>query len=177
MDDDESFDEFYTKLKDIVNSAFNLGEQIPEPKIVRKILRSLPEWFHAKITAIEESKNLDCIHLIELIWNMQTYELGLVRVGKGSKSKNMALKVKNDDKDELSEDEDSKFKSYITRQFKKFIKNVNVKASDKDCKQSEFSQFKSQDKGKREFKDAGQNNNVPTGPKCYGCQGYGHMKQ
>ena len=177
MDDDESFDEFYAKLKDIVNSAFNLGEHIPEPKIVRKILRSLLEWFHAKITAIEESKNLDCIHLIELIWNLQTYELGLVRVGKWSKSKNMALKVKNDDKDELSEDEDSKFKSYITRQFKKFIKNVNVKASDKDCKQSEFSQFKSQNKGKREFKDTGQNNNVPAGPKCYGCQGYGHMKQ
>ena len=43
MDDDESFDEFYAKLKDIVNSAFNLGEQIPEPKIVRKIIRSLPK--------------------------------------------------------------------------------------------------------------------------------------
>ena len=47
MEGDESFDEFYTKLKDIVNSAFNLGETIPEPKIVRKVLRSLPERFHA----------------------------------------------------------------------------------------------------------------------------------
>ena len=47
MEEDESFDEFYTKLKDIVNSAFNLGETIPEPKIVRKVLRSLPERFHA----------------------------------------------------------------------------------------------------------------------------------
>ena len=56
MDEDESFDEFYAKLKDIVNSAFNLGEQIPMPKIVRKILRSPLERFHAKITAIEESK-------------------------------------------------------------------------------------------------------------------------
>ena len=28
MDEDGSFDEFYAKLKDIVNSAFNLGEQI-----------------------------------------------------------------------------------------------------------------------------------------------------
>ena len=54
MEDDESFDEFYAKLKDIVNSAFNLGETIPESKIVRKVLRSLPERFHAKITAIEE---------------------------------------------------------------------------------------------------------------------------
>ena len=40
MEEDESFDEFYAKLKDIVNSAFNLGETIPEPKIVQKVLRS-----------------------------------------------------------------------------------------------------------------------------------------
>ena len=36
MDEDESFDEFYAKLKDIVNSAFTLGETIPETKFVRK---------------------------------------------------------------------------------------------------------------------------------------------
>ena len=67
MKKDESFDEFYTKLKGIVNSAFNLGETIPEPKIVRKVLRSLPERFHAKITTIEESKDIDKIPLIELV--------------------------------------------------------------------------------------------------------------
>ena len=42
MKEDETFDEFHAKLKDIVNSAFNLGNHIPEPKIVRKVLRSLP---------------------------------------------------------------------------------------------------------------------------------------
>ena len=31
MEKDESFDEFYAKLKDIVNSIFNLGETILEP--------------------------------------------------------------------------------------------------------------------------------------------------
>ena len=36
IEEDESFNKFYAKLKDIVNSAFNLGETIPEPKIVRK---------------------------------------------------------------------------------------------------------------------------------------------
>ena len=50
MERDESFDEFYAKLKDIVNSAFNIGETIPESKIVRNVLRSLPEKFDAKIT-------------------------------------------------------------------------------------------------------------------------------
>ena len=77
MEEDETFDKFYAKLKDIVNSAFNLGESIVEPKIVRKILRSLPERFRAKITAIEEVKDIDHIPLTELVGNLQTYEMGL----------------------------------------------------------------------------------------------------
>ena len=64
MEEDELFDEFYAKLKDIVNSVFNLGKTIPESKIVRKVLRSLLERFYAKITAIEESKDIDKIPLI-----------------------------------------------------------------------------------------------------------------
>ena len=46
MEKDETFDEFYAKLMDIVNFVFNLGKSIAESKIVRKILRSLPERFH-----------------------------------------------------------------------------------------------------------------------------------
>ena len=129
---DESFDEFYAKLKDIVNSAFNLGETIPEPKIVRKVFRSLPKRFHAKITVIEESKNIDKIPLTELVGNLQTYELGLTRIVKTGKGKGMALKAKSSDTDKSSDDEDSKMKSYITRQFKKFMKNANGKGFDRD---------------------------------------------
>ena len=88
-------------------------------------------------------KSSNSIPLTELIRNLQTYELGLARVGKGGKGKNMALKTKNDNNDESFDDEDTKLKSYITRQFKKFIKNANVKPGDKDRKQSAFSQFKS----------------------------------
>ena len=67
MEENESFDEFHAKLKDVVNSAFNLGETIPKPKIIRKVLRSLPKRFHAKIMVIEESKDIDKIPLIELV--------------------------------------------------------------------------------------------------------------
>ena len=59
MKGDELFDEFYAKFKDIVNSTFNLGETIFESKIVREVLRSQLERFHAKITTIEESKDID----------------------------------------------------------------------------------------------------------------------
>ena len=123
MEEDELFDEFYAKLKDIVNSAFNLGETNPEPKIVRKVLRSLLERFHTKITAIEESKDIDKIPLTELVGNLQTYELGLTRISQTGKVKSMALKAKSNETDKSSDNEDSKMKSYITKQFKKFMKN------------------------------------------------------
>ena len=53
MEGDKLFDEFYAKFK-----------------IVRKVLRSLLERFHAKITAIEESKDIDKIPLTELVGNL-----------------------------------------------------------------------------------------------------------
>ena len=175
IEEDESFDEFYTKFKDIVNSAFNLGKTIPESKIVRKVLRSLLERFHAKITTIKESKDIYKIPLTELVGNLQTYELGLIRIGKSGKSKSMALKAKSSDTEESSNDEDSKMKSYITRQFKKFMKNANGKGFDKDRSQSSSSQLKSQDKRKKDARDGSQYT-VPLGPKCFGCQGFGLMK-
>ena len=165
MEEDEPFDELYAKLKDIVNSVFNLGETIPEPKILRKVLISLPKRFHAKITTIEESKDIDKIPLIELVGNLQTYELDLTRIGKLGKGKSMTLKAKSSDIDESSDDKDFKMKSYIIRQFKKFMKNANGKGFDKDFRQSSSSQFKSQDKGKKDARD-GSRYTIPSGPKC-----------
>ena len=116
--------------------------------------------------------------MTELVGNLQTYKLGLSRIGKSSKSKSksMALKAKSSDTDESSDDEDSKMKSYITRKFKKFMKNSNGKGFDKDRRQFSSSQFKSQDKGKKDAKDGSQYT-IPARPKCFGCQGFDHMKQ
>ena len=74
--------------------------------------------------------------MTELVGNLQTYELGLIRIGKSGKSKSMALKAKSSDINESLDDENSKMKSYITRQFKKFMKNANGKGFNKDRKQS-----------------------------------------
>ena len=77
MSEDKSFDSFYGKLNDVVIGKFNLGEKTEDSKIVRKILQSLLESFHAKVTAIEESKDLGDIKVQELIGLLQTYELSL----------------------------------------------------------------------------------------------------
>ena len=55
------------------------------------------------------------------------------------------------------------------------MKNANGKGFDKDHRQSS-SQFKIQDKGKKDARDGGQYT-IPARPKCFGCQGFGHMKQ
>ena len=90
---DESFDEFYAKLNDIVNFAYNLGEIYDQPKIVRNILRSLTEDFRPKLTAITESKDVDSIPVDELVGSFQSYELDLPKT---SKSKSMTLKLVDD---------------------------------------------------------------------------------
>ena len=106
--------------------------------------------------------------MIELVGNLQTCKLGLTRISKSGKSKSITLKAKSNDKEESSDDEDSKMKSYITLQFKKFMKNANGRNFDKNCRQSSFSQFKGQDKGKKDAKVGGQYT-VLAGPKCFEC--------
>ena len=70
MFDDEYFDEFYAKLNDIINVAYNLGEIYDQPKIFRKILKFLTENFRPKVIAITESKDVDSIPIDELVGSL-----------------------------------------------------------------------------------------------------------
>jgi hypothetical protein len=63
MKNDCTFDELFAKLNDIVNSSFNLSEKIPENMIVMNVMRSLPGRFRSKVTAFEESKDLDIMKI------------------------------------------------------------------------------------------------------------------
>ena len=93
MSDDECFDEFYAKLNNIVNSAYNFGEIYDKPKIVRKILRSLTKDFRPKMAAITESKDVDSIPVDELVRSLQSYVLDLPKT---NESKSMVLKSVDD---------------------------------------------------------------------------------
>ena len=117
MSEDESFNSFYGKLNEVVIGKFKLGEKTADSKIVRKILRSLPKSFRAKVTAIEESKDLDEIKVQELIGSLQTYELSLPSQ---RKSKYLALKTINEKveaQDSSDEDEVEKDVAYLVKNF------------------------------------------------------------
>ena len=177
MFDDESFDEFYAKLNNIVNFAYNLGEIYDQPKIVRKILRSLTEDFRSKVTVITENKDVDSILVDELVGFLQSYELDLPKT---IKSKSMALKSVDDVDvngfdDELSATEIA----YLAKNFRNFLRNNNKRARGKN--NVEPRNFKRNDPTKvnnteKLREKVGQTPNNSIGQQCFGCQGYGHVK-
>jgi hypothetical protein len=75
--EDETFKEFYSKMSDLRNSIASLGKTVSDVKLIRKILRSLPEHFRIKVTTIEESKDFEEMKIEELVGSLQTYELSL----------------------------------------------------------------------------------------------------
>ncbi|XP_022843115.1 uncharacterized protein LOC111366633 [Olea europaea var. sylvestris] len=139
MKDDETFDEFYAKLNDIVNSSFNLGERIPETKIVRKVLRSLPERFRPKVTAIEESKDLDEVKIEELVGSLQTYELTLSQHKKGK-----SIALKSNKEGELSDTESLRDEeiAYFVKKFQKVLNNRRKPQDRKNGAPSRFTKDK-----------------------------------
>ena len=117
MSEDEFFDSFYYKLNKVIVGKFNLGEKTEDSKIVRKILRSLPKSFRAKVTAIEESKDFDDFNIQELVGSLQTYELSLPNQ---RKSKSLALKTVNervDVHDSSDDDAVEKDVAYLAKNF------------------------------------------------------------
>ncbi|GJS45419.1 hypothetical protein Tco_0595540 [Tanacetum coccineum] len=72
--EEESIDNAFAKFNTIITSLKALDEGFSSKNCVRKFLRALhPKW-RAKVTAIEESKNLTTLSLDELIGNLKVYE-------------------------------------------------------------------------------------------------------
>jgi len=74
MLEEETFNDYYTKIKDLRNSMISLGKKISYAKIIKKISRSLDERFRIKVTTIDESKDLDTMRIEELVGFLQTSE-------------------------------------------------------------------------------------------------------
>ncbi|OVA15679.1 hypothetical protein BVC80_1311g8 [Macleaya cordata] len=105
---------------------FALGETISNSKIVRKVLRSLPKRFEAKVTAIEESKDIDDILPEELVGNLITFKSNF---RSSKKSKNIAFKASKNvaSSDDISFDNSSDEEmALLSRQFKKFLEKKGV---------------------------------------------------
>eukprot|EP00253_Pinus_taeda_P031757 PITA_31757 len=75
MYNDESVDNYFLHIDEIVNCMKNLGEEIKESVVVEKILISLSPKFESKVSAIEEKENLQKITMSQLHEILTTYEM------------------------------------------------------------------------------------------------------
>ncbi|GJV76782.1 zf-CCHC domain-containing protein [Tanacetum coccineum] len=127
--EEESIDNAFAKFNTIITSLKALDEGFSSKNCVRKFLRALhPKW-RAKVTAIEESKNLTTLSLDELIGNLKVYEEVIKKdsetvKNKREQSRSIALKARKESSDEDSSTSDSEDEEYAmaVRNFKKFFK-------------------------------------------------------
>ncbi|GJS02960.1 retrovirus-related pol polyprotein from transposon TNT 1-94 [Tanacetum coccineum] len=128
ISEDESIDNAFARFNTIITSLKALDEGYSSKNYFRKFLRALhPNW-RAKVTAIEESKDLTSLSLDELIGNLKVHEMIIKKDSKIVKAKgerrSLALKAKKESSDEERSTSGSEDEEYamVVRDFKKFFK-------------------------------------------------------
>jgi hypothetical protein len=159
MLEDETFGEFYSKISDLRNQMVSLGKTVLDVKLIRKILRSLPERFRMKVTTIEESKDLEEIKIEELVGSLQTYELSLPPV---KKLKTIALKASKK-KVEVSSGDDSedeeKVVAMLAKNFRRLMRNERFKKKFSEKLKKVPKEVEPEEAKKKD----------PRGPRCFEC--------
>ncbi|GJV01024.1 retrovirus-related pol polyprotein from transposon TNT 1-94 [Tanacetum coccineum] len=128
ISEDKSIDSDFARFNTIITSLKALDEGYSSKNYVRKFISALhPKW-RAKVTAIEESKDLTLLSLEELIGNLKVHEMIIKKDSEIVKAKverkSLALKAKKESSDEecsKSESEDEEYAMEV-RDFKKFFK-------------------------------------------------------
>ncbi|GJW75438.1 hypothetical protein Tco_0134808 [Tanacetum coccineum] len=127
--EEESIDNAFDRFNTIITSPKALDEGFSSKNYVRKFLRVLhPKW-RAKVTAIEESKDLTSLSLDELIGNLKVYDVIIKKdpemvKGKREQNRPLVLKAKKESSNEDSSTSDSEDEEYAmaVKEFKKFFK-------------------------------------------------------
>jgi hypothetical protein len=115
-------------ILDIANSFESLGEKMPDEKLARKILRSLPKRFDMKVTAIEEAQDIATMKVEELIGSLLTYEIAInERTDKKAKSIAFVTNAEDEEAQGYLDTEESRMDALVLlgRQFNKVMKRVD----------------------------------------------------
>ncbi|KAL6211231.1 hypothetical protein ACLB2K_016458 [Fragaria x ananassa] len=187
MSENESIDEFYSRILNITNQCAGLDFPLEQSRIVRKLLRGLPPSFENKRVAIQESKDLRTYSLEELVGNLKTYEAhkkGLM------KEKSVALSSVKETESSLHikipEDVEYSLEEYalLTKQFENFLKKRRKPfSSNRSFGKSRFGET-SQDRGHDRYPrnsraESSQDRNSKgkssqRSDVCFECKGVGH---
>jgi hypothetical protein len=75
MNEDETISKYFLRVEELVNVMKGLGDKIEDTFLVQKILRSLPNRFNPKVSAIEELNDLKILSIDQLLGTLTAYEM------------------------------------------------------------------------------------------------------
>ncbi|GKF52880.1 hypothetical protein Tco_0159790, partial [Tanacetum coccineum] len=122
ISEEESIDNTFSRFNTIITSLKALDEGFSSKNYVMKFLRALHLKWRAKVTAIEESKNLTTLSLDELIVNLKVYEEVIKKDFETVKRKteqirSIVLKARKESSDDDSSTSDSEDEEYAMSAF------------------------------------------------------------
>ncbi|KAK8662540.1 hypothetical protein V6N13_092113 [Hibiscus sabdariffa] len=141
MDPNEDIKSMFDRFSTIVNQLKGFGEEIPEDKLIRKLIYSLPQSWDSKKTAIIEAKDLKKLKLDELIGSLLTHEMMSIPL-KREKEKiikeqgvdvnifalKSSKKLQEDSSEEESSEEEDEEMEYLIKNFTRFMKSEKEKS-------------------------------------------------
>ncbi|CAM8886958.1 unnamed protein product [Rhodiola kirilowii] len=175
MQEDETIADFNTRILDISNEAFALGEPISEESLVRKVLRSLPKRYAMKALAVKEAHDVKTMRLDELMGSLQSHEMELNEEDQALKATNISLKAKiSNVSDKFGEMSEQQF-ALLSRNFGKYMKRQYNKGT--DAGQTSRTRFQKEEK---DYKKNRTEDSIPSnkgkGIQCRECEGFGHIQ-
>ena len=116
----------YTCFTDIINHLKNLGKTYIDSELCRKILRSLPQMWEAKVTAIQKAKDLTFLKVEELLGSLMTHELILIQQDedetKRKKSITLATEVQREREESSEEEKSDSEVALLARKIRNFMR-------------------------------------------------------
>ncbi|XP_015959584.1 uncharacterized protein LOC107483482 [Arachis duranensis] len=90
MSSSETVEQYFTRVTDLVNKMRVYGEDMPDSKVVEKILRTMPMKYDHVVTTILKSHDMDTMTIAELQGTMESHISRILE--KSEKSTEEALK-------------------------------------------------------------------------------------
>ncbi|CAM8996726.1 unnamed protein product [Rhodiola kirilowii] len=174
MQEDETIADFNTRVLDISNESFALGEPISEETLVRKVMRSLPKRYAMKALAVKEAHDVRTMRLDELMGSLQAHEMEMEMDEEEKHKKVKCVGLKSEVTD-APDKEGEMFEQQYVMLARNFMRRLNNEGSDPG--ESSNSRISKEGKFQRKYKsgDYGQDNKG-KGIQCKECEGYGHIQ-
>ncbi|KAL0326307.1 UNVERIFIED_CONTAM: Retrovirus-related Pol polyprotein from transposon RE1 [Sesamum radiatum] len=154
MKDSETIDEYYTKVRELVNQLKAYGEDIPEKRVVEKLLISVTEKYDPIVTTIEETKDITTLTVTELVGSLEAYEKRRSR--REENSLENAFQSKLNMRSQNSNKKEENFKSTLGDKKKQNMRPCRI------CKRTNHLEKDCYFRGK---------------PQCRNCKRFGHVEK